>query len=92
MSNYYNFIGQSINFHISQHDSENPFTYLPHIEPEIYCPYCFPPNNYPDRRFINFWSWIQTYHAVSYNRTSENIFHSFISQDFTLDNPRRIVI
>ena len=92
MSNYYNFIGLSIDFHISQHDSENPFTYLPHIEPEIYCPYCFPPNNYPDRRFINFWSWIQTYHAVSYNRTSENIFHSFISQDLTLDNPRRIVI
>ena len=87
MSNYYNFIGLSINSHLIEYNSENPYTYLSQIEPEVYCPYCFPANNYTDRRFVNFWTWIQTYHTVTYNQNSENIFHSIINQEFTLDNP-----
>lgn len=92
MSTYYSFVGFSIDLHLGEHDQQDPYKFLPQIEPEVYCPYCYQALEVSDRRFINFWTWIQTYHVVSYNKLSQNIFDSIVQQEHSPTQLRREIV
>src|SRR5579884_644701 len=92
MSTYYSFIGLPIDLHLSEHNREDPWKFSPHIEPYNYCPYCFPANENSDRRFVNFLTWTQDYHVVSYNKLSQELFDNIVQQNLTPNQLRREII
>ncbi|CAG8608960.1 965_t:CDS:2, partial [Ambispora gerdemannii] len=83
MNEVYTFTGELINNHLEQHlpgEERNPS-----LQP--YCPLCYSPFQEYTLPFRQFWLWIETAGAKSYNRISQQTFQELVDYNYDEVHP-----
>src|SRR5579884_3194278 len=80
MTNYYSFIGLSINFYLETHQISN---YSIRISPQDYYSYCHPLQSNFTLQFYTFQLLTEHIRAVSINQITYLLFQELIQLDFT---------
>ena len=80
MTNYYSFIGLSINYHLDTHQIPN---YPVRISSQHYCPYCHPLQYNFSLQFYIFHLLTENIRAISINQITYLLFQELIQLDLS---------